>query len=214
MALPGIIDDAVFAMTGFERRIGYDGELVGRNPTVRRLGNGLIGPDPVAQQSRPEICRRARDDAVVVLRETLGFHQRFPAAVRAAGEIGVGGRLRVIGFDNRFGRRRRLMDRPPPEIRDLFGMAEGPARLQISSVMAGVCRRHRVAPLPAPDPSRRRGRIRRNRRCRRPRICRSRPPEAAARPRRRCPSRGLVWSSLLRGRRERSTRPTSGHPLL
>ena len=150
MALRGIIENAVFAVAGLERRVGHDGELFRRDPAVGRRGEGLIGPHSIGEQSRPEIRRRAGDDALIILRETLSFHQGFPAAVRTAGEIGVGGRLRVVGFDDRLGRRRRLMDRPPAEVDDLLRMAEGPARVQIPAPMARVCRRHRVAPFQRP----------------------------------------------------------------
>ena len=138
MALPRIIENAVFAMAGFERGVGHDRELFGRNPAVRGRGEGLIGRLSIGQQSRPVIRRRAGDDAVIVLRETLGLHQRFPAAVRAAGEIGTRGSFPVIGFDDRLGRRGRLMDRPPAEIRDLLGMAESPAGVERTADVAGI----------------------------------------------------------------------------
>ena len=183
MALPGIIEHAVFAMAGLERRVGHDRELFWRNPAVRSRGESLIGPHSIGQQSRPVIRRRAGDDAVIVLRETLRFHQRFPAAVRTASEIGVRGSFPVIGFDDRLGRRGRLMDRTPAEIHDLLGMAESPARVE-RTAGRGRCRLPKPRNRPsAPKPSLYRPRIRRSRHCRRPHICRSKPLLAAATPR-------------------------------
>jgi len=81
MALAWIFDDAVLAMAGLERRLRHKGEVFGRNPAVGRGSEGLLNPDPVCDQFRPEIRGITGDDAVVVLWETLSLHQGFPAAV-------------------------------------------------------------------------------------------------------------------------------------
>src|SRR5690606_6292392 len=45
----------------------------------------------------------AGDDAVEVVGVALGLHQRLPAAVGATGEVGVLGRLPVVGLGDRLG---------------------------------------------------------------------------------------------------------------
>ena len=50
---------------------------------------------PLASNAVQEFAESAGDDAVVIFRESLRFHERFAAAVRATSEIGTSSSLRV-----------------------------------------------------------------------------------------------------------------------
>src|SRR5215470_20342444 len=56
---------------------------------TRILSSQLTDPDAAEHQMRPEIRRRASNDAVVIVRETLRFLQSLFAARRAATPVGM-----------------------------------------------------------------------------------------------------------------------------
>ena len=87
MAARGIFDHAILhaieRVAGGQRR-GLDGrQLLRRNIAVLIAQQRQIVPSGVSQQMCPVICRCAGNDAVVILRIALRFHERLAAAVGA-----------------------------------------------------------------------------------------------------------------------------------
>ena len=115
----------------------------------------------------PVIGGSARDDAIVILGVTLGFHERLPAPVGARAEIRA---LRVFAVErvqDNLGLHRRFVDGAIPEVRDLLRMIERPCGIRPAGMVAGVggcggvvmghgvghlvvANRSRESPLPTP----------------------------------------------------------------
>ena len=89
--------------------------------------------------------RRAGDDAVVVGRIALRFHQRFLPALRAADEIAVSRFFPVVRGGDRLACYGCGMDRAMAVVGDFFGRAECEAADTRSIVVAGIGRCRCVA---------------------------------------------------------------------
>src|SRR5438128_8844187 len=91
----------------------------------------------------PVIRGRAGDDAVVIVRVALGFHQSLASAVRAGVEIGALWRGAIERPDDGLGVYRCFVDGAMPEIDDLLRMVEGPfgglAAVLMACIGGGRC---------------------------------------------------------------------------
>jgi hypothetical protein len=119
------IGDAIERVTG----------AVDRGPDEFRLRGAELGAaGAVERVDHPEVradfmvclvvIRITGDDAVVVGRIALRFHQRFLAALRAADEITMAWILAVVRGGDGLARQCGNVDRAMPVVRDLFGSAE------------------------------------------------------------------------------------------
>ena len=114
--------------------LGDQGQLGGgedRRPI--RVVRG--GPRPHEAKGLPDavVGRGARNDAVVVVGETLRFRQGLVPASGAAHEIRLVGKLALRVADHKLRRVRHDMDRAPPIVNDLLRMA-----LSEDHVVSGV----------------------------------------------------------------------------
>ena len=142
--------DAVLRIT-----LGEGRRLDGRHLRGRDVGGGirlrgLPVEDGLGQEMREVVGGRARDDAVVVLRETLGLHEGLPPAVRAAMEIRALHGPAVEGGRDRLARHRHLVDGAVTEVDDLLGVPERPGRVRRSPAVPGVGGCGRVAEAHGP----------------------------------------------------------------
>ena len=97
------------------------------------------------RQARPDIGGRARDNAVVVGRIPLRFHQPLSSAGRTTNEVREPRAAAVEGLDDALGLDGRFVNGTIPEVDDEFGMAQRPrsSRRRVAS----VGRRRRVAAI-------------------------------------------------------------------
>ena len=124
---------------GVEVAVGVDGLLILHEP----------GGD-----ARPVVGRRGGHDAVEVVGVALRSHHRLAAAPRAADEVVVVGRPRVVVRDDRLGGLRRQVDGAVAEVLLPLGMVEGPGGRAAGRRVPGVGPRRRVAALEGAAPMR------------------------------------------------------------
>ena len=86
----------------------------------------------------PIIGGSASENAVEIVGEALGFHQRFTAAIGATTEIGMRYGLIVEGFNELFGVDGGEMESAVTEVGDFFRMTIGPGSIGAFGLMAGV----------------------------------------------------------------------------
>src|SRR6516162_11942815 len=113
VALARIVDDAI------DHAVKSIARLDGCRSHGRKLGlrdrrsdievHDNLRPELGRDEAVPIERRRASEDAVVILREKLRFDPSLSPARRTAVPIGVILRLAVIGFDDRFGLFRHLV---------------------------------------------------------------------------------------------------------
>ena len=93
---------------------------------------------PAEIMVRPEVGRIAADDAVVVVREALGFHERLLAALRAADKVREPRARAVEGLGDRLALQGHLVRCSIREIDDQLGVAESPDSVRIGDLVAGI----------------------------------------------------------------------------
>ena len=142
------VDDAVFAVAGGERAPMQEPQGCRRKVVDAALENGQRGVEVSGHQPRPVVGRHAGNDAVVIVREPLRFHQPFVAARRAADEVGAFWSFRVERLRDRLRLERGLVVGAIREVDQPFGFLERePGRIRPArGFMAGVGRGRRIAP--------------------------------------------------------------------
>ena len=135
---------AVAPVARRHNRLLQYGELR-RRDMRRRPDQGLRVPHEGHHEARPRRCGRTRHDAVVVVRVALRFHQRLPPTVGARCEVRPTRRRTVEGGDHRLRLHRHLVNTPVPVIDHSLGVAERPACIGGTALVAGIGRRGRVA---------------------------------------------------------------------
>jgi hypothetical protein len=106
-----------------------DHRQLAQRDEARRVVEGRARlPHPGGRLVRPVVRRGAGDDAVVVVGETLGLHERFMATVGAAGKVREPRRCAVEGRDDQLGGHRGDVVRPVAPVGDLLRMPEREAR--------------------------------------------------------------------------------------
>ena len=99
-------------------------DLVGREVARRRGVKLLVDPHRVRVNMRAIVRRRAAENAVVVVRKALRFHERLLTAGRTTVEIRIAGALPIEGADDLLRRHRHEVRGAITEIEPLFGMSD------------------------------------------------------------------------------------------
>ena len=115
--------DTVLRVAGIERRLMEHGKFFFRNEAGRIFVRGLRGGYELKALGGAVITGIAGDDACEILGIALRFHERLPAAARAAGEIGELRRYAVERGNNGFAPQGRLVHGAIAEVNQLFRMA-------------------------------------------------------------------------------------------
>ena len=116
------VGDAVGGVARVEYRRVHELHLFVRQPGVLVRLEMLGDTQRPGRAAHPVVPRRPGDDAVVVLRESLGLLHRLTPAGRAAEPVCVLRTIAVVGPDHLLGRDRHLVHRAPPEVDHLLGV--------------------------------------------------------------------------------------------
>ena len=121
--------------------------LLRRDAALRMAGQTDVSFDTGRPHVDVTVRKRARDDAIVVVRVPLGFHQSHPPAGRTALEVGVLRVAIVEGLDDLLRLDRHLVGRAVPEVDHLLRVPDRPGSTLF--LVTRVCARGRV-----PEPQR------------------------------------------------------------